>query len=429
MADTPNKAFNTAELMDLLFDHTDGTAEEFSQTIYRTLWSEDMVGHRTWPAAEPIVGEVVTPPDYSLHSSVLSPTVPSSDFLDVLLTGPDSLSGSPVWSHSPSDSGISEDPPSDHIDSPLPPDSPAFHAMSLPPSQRDHEVDVAIDLGVCGSGFLPGGPPPHWAPFSTEVPLTIKDLLLSGTGESHPLHSQQPLQELVLNEDEKKLLAKEGVSLPSKLPLTKMEERILKKIRRKIRNKQSAQESRKKKKEYIDALEGRMAACSAHNQELQRKVLQLEKSNTSLMDQLRRLQAMLMVGSCKAAQTGTCVLVLLLSFSLILVPSLQPSSTSGVSRTPDFSTARVQSRSLRSVMEMQQTLPPLPLDRGVEAVESLLVKLRAKDRFSEAQAVPQNHSTEERDHHHHEDPITGRVATVSWSSRQDGPLHPHADDM
>lgn len=48
-----------------------------------------------------------------------------NDFLNALLSGSESLSASPLWSPSPSDSGISEDPPSDQMDSPQRPESPA----------------------------------------------------------------------------------------------------------------------------------------------------------------------------------------------------------------------------------------------------------------------------------------------------------------
>ncbi|KAJ8270064.1 hypothetical protein GJAV_G00109940 [Gymnothorax javanicus] len=204
------------------------------------------------------------------------------------------------------------------------PESPSFERHFFPthpsPQQNHAEPDVSIELDGWETGFFMEETA---APQPERASLTVKDLLLSGNTDSSQQASQLSYQELILNEDEKKLLAKEGVTLPGQLPLTKYEERILKKIRRKIRNKQSAQESRKKRKEYIDGLEGRMATCSAQNQELQRKVAQLEENNMSLMEQLRRLQSLVMNTCGKTAQTGTCIMVLVLSFTLLLFPNLQ----------------------------------------------------------------------------------------------------------
>ncbi|KAJ4942992.1 hypothetical protein JOQ06_005504 [Pogonophryne albipinna] len=433
MEDYQEQGCDGIELLDWLFDQNDG--------ILRHEEPGRQGNHHTWLVQD--------------SNQMLQPAEQADDdFLNALLSGSDSVSGSPVWSPSQSDSGISEDPPSDQMDSPQRPESPPGDTQffaSRPQAKADLEASFSIDLNGWGPGFpndrmriTPYPADAHRPQLNSGFPLTVKDLLLSGTPEPVPNTSQQSIQELILNEDEKKLLVKEGVTLPGQLPLTKYEERILKKIRRKIRNKQSAQESRKKKKEYIDGLESRMAACNAHNHELQRKVSQLQKCNVSLMEQLRRLQALVMNTSNKPAQTGTCVLVLLLSFSLILFPNLKPFSDTKVSQE-DFSPVRIQSRSLQNlqasrVLHITESLfsaedeseplhRHLPGERGLEDITTMMGKMHVNQDQSNVEPMSLNSSQEERMGHFHVDPITGHIASLTLDPQRSVRLRPHADDM
>ncbi|TNM97792.1 hypothetical protein fugu_014038 [Takifugu bimaculatus] len=270
----------------------------------------------------------------------------TSDLLDALFLKSESSSAvaSPLWSPCTTDSSTTEDPPTGpHGEFPL---------VFL----RQQDFGIAYYLSKTQA-----------SPLSPHQPLTVKDLLLSNLGKTGQQIPQHSPQELILNEDEKKLLAKEGVKLPGKLPLSKLEERVLKKIRRKIRNKRSAQESRKKRREYVDDLEGRMSACSANNLELQRKIQRLEETNNALLEQLSRLQALLPNSPSTATHKGTCILVLLLSFSLLISSSLQPEPYSQLGRSEHTQT-KVVSRSLPSLEEMRGSspLPPVSISRGFE---------------------------------------------------------------
>jgi len=118
-----------------------------------------------------------------------------------------------------------------------------------------------------------------------------------------------------LTKEERETFASEGLPLPSRIPLTKVEERALKRIRRKIKNKLSAQESRRKKKEYVEGLEKRVEACNSENSILQQKVDSLESTVRALLTELNRLRKVSLEKESRnttqmkslGTQTGTCL--------------------------------------------------------------------------------------------------------------------------
>lgn len=251
-----------------------------------------------------------------------------------------------------SDSGISEDP--GHPDSPpvlKAPSSPAFYEVVYEAEVLEKMQEEAGPPVGFISIQLDQWSPPFMVPDActvSKLPLDAHACIQPIAGTVNPVlpATLLPCQTLFLTDEEKRLLGQEGISLPSHLPLTKAEERVLKKVRRKIRNKQSAQDSRRRKKEYIDGLESRVAACSAQNQELQKKVQELEKYNISLVTQLRQLQMLITQTSNKAAQTSTCVLILLFSLALIILPSFSPFQGLPAAGSEDYQPHGVISRNI-----------------------------------------------------------------------------------
>ncbi|XP_058158043.1 cyclic AMP-responsive element-binding protein 3 isoform X2 [Dasypus novemcinctus] len=225
------------------------------------------------------------------------------------------------------------------------------HTYSLP--QEDVSVDLAIspfrfaDSGSCGKE----GP--------QTIPLQVEDL------------AEQEIASLILTDEEKRLLEKEGLTLPGTLPLTKMEEQALKRVRRKIRNKKSAQESRRKKKVYVGGLESRVLKYTAQNLELKNKVQLLEEQNLSLLDQLRKLKASVIQISNKSSSSSTCVLVLLFSFCLLLVPAMYSSDTRG-SLPAEHGVLSRQLRALPSEDPHQRELPVLQSEVPKDSTSQLL---------------------------------------------------------
>lgn len=199
--------------------------------------------------------------------------------------------------------------------------SDCYDALSLPPTPpSSHNSDS--DGGASPNRSPPSSPHRSSSlrhrPLSPQLqqPFFMSPIPTSGV--------------LVLTEEEKRTLISEGYPIPAKLPLTKQEEKNLKKIRRKIKNKISAQESRRKKKEYLETLERKVESYSQENGDLRKKCDNLQNNNQSLLSQLQKLQQIvrgLRPTSPTSTGTGTCLMVLVMCFAVFL-GSWSPSSLS-----------------------------------------------------------------------------------------------------
>ncbi|NXW09062.1 CR3L4 protein, partial [Fregetta grallaria] len=215
-----------------------------------------------------------------------------------------------------SDSGISEDqhlsysPGSDFAGSP----------QSSDAVQVDHNYSLHWDWPVLESvrSDMAGG---GSSGFPVDVVMDVEPQLMPGAVMQVLTAMCSGFPELVLTKEERHLLKNEGSSLPTCLPLTRAEEGLLKKVRRKIRNKQSVQDNRRRKI-YMDSLENRVAACTAQNHELEKKVQVLQKRNTSLFKQLQKLRTLVRRSATKTTAAKTCSMIVLLSFCFILSPSV-----------------------------------------------------------------------------------------------------------
>lgn len=209
------------------------------------------------------------------------------------------------------------------------------------------------------------------------------DIMENDGSSGLPFHIQDvakgktKLQELSLSDEEKTLLKREGYTIPTHLPLTKEEERALKAVRRKIRNKESAKESRKRKQEYMAGLEKRVKVCTAQNFQLQKKVQNLEKQNVTLIQNLKKLQNLLSSASNKPAQTSTCVMVLLLSFALLIVPNINPFFKNSANRSSSHQISPGRSRSLLADTEKAEvdTTSLIPAQDEEDQIENVLAKM------------------------------------------------------
>lgn len=186
-----------------------------------------------------------------------------------------------------------------------------------------------------------------------------------------------------------------------------------------------------------------MAACSVQNTELQRTVEQLEKHNMSLVAQLNKLQALIKRTATKAAQTSTCIMIIIFSLGLIIFPSYSPFRWR--SAEDSYAPSAVMSRNILNDVaslplaedvggDEPMILDPLSLDRDhrqSDTTDDLISKtVQVTDDGSVPQGSMLENETAVNKENKEKVPAVSFIAPVSaGNAAPDAGKPPHADEM
>ena len=206
-------------------------------------------------------------------------------------------------------------------------------------------------------------------------------------------------------------------------PLTSEEEKHLKRQRRLIKNRESAQLSRQKRKQYVEELESRVKALLNETEQLRSKVQESNQKTQKLEQQVVYLQSLVKQGHTAVSQdtkgfnkhstatAGLCMFVILFSFGLFFTasPIAGPQAALAFNRPPRYaSSGRFITTSLTFLCSAYtgRTLAGLPAIEAPPAKE-LTAKRTAEEASVEYPAPKRARISEESQE-------------VSWLGKEDG---------
>ncbi|KAK1159693.1 cyclic AMP-responsive element-binding protein 3-like protein 1 isoform X2 [Acipenser oxyrinchus oxyrinchus] len=378
------KLFHSSSLLDLedlneadFFNnvHFSENMEDFSNELFNSFFDDPLLAEKN-----PLLDMELDPPNPDIqaeHSYSLSgDSAPQSPIMSIKMDEEDQDSDASMWCFGHELSAILVKQEPNLLAEPTPTPMAPKEQNPLPLIKAEpREVNQFLNVPSDELVQLPPTPPsshgsdsdgsqsPHSLPPASPVrPQARTSTAISSSPLLTAPHKLQGTSgPLMLTEEEKRTLVAEGYPVPNKLPLTKTEEKALKRVRRKIKNKISAQESRRKKKEYVECLEKKVETYTSENNELWKKVETLETANRTLLQQLQKLQTLVtgkVPRSCKMAstQTGTCLMVVVLCFVLVLgsfMPSIpefssvsQTVESTPLSSSDAYTSSQIRSRSL-----------------------------------------------------------------------------------